>query len=405
MPFFNDMRHYAVPKRIKDVEAEAAFTVLAIAKRVEARGRKVVHLEIGDSCFDTPDHIKDAAIEAINQGDTHYTPTAGIPELREAIAESVKKDYGVEVDWNKNVVVTSGCKQAILAATLSIVDEGEEVLYPNPGYPEYEAAAYFAGGKPIPYKLSVENDFKLNPDEIAELITPKTKLLVINSPENPCGSVVARDDLRALVELSEDHGFYILSDEIYRPILFDGEKHHSPLEVKGGLDRIIVVDGFSKRYAMTGWRIGYALVPEEVTPQIFTLLNVMTSCPNSISQRAALAALKGPQEPVFQMAREYERRRNLAVEKLSEVDGIKFAKPRGAFYLMMDVRKALEKLKMNSEQFVKMLIEKYGVAFLHGTALGSYGEGFLRMSFATSEEEIAEGIERFKRALQDILSS
>ncbi len=405
MPFFNDMRHYAVPKRIKDVEAEAAFTVLAIAKRVEARGRKVVHLEIGDSCFDTPDHIKDAAIEAINQGDTHYTPTAGIPELREAIAESVKKDYGVEVDWNKNVVVTSGCKQAILAATLSIVDEGEEVLYPNPGYPEYEAAAYFAGGKPIPYRLSVENDFKLNPDEIAELITPKTKLLVINSPENPCGSVVARDDLRALVELSEDHGFYILSDEIYRPILFDGEKHHSPLEVKGGLDRIIVVDGFSKRYAMTGWRIGYALVPEEVTPQIFTLLNVMTSCPNSISQRAALAALKGPQEPVFQMAREYERRRNLAVEKLSEVDGIKFAKPRGAFYLMMDVRKALEKLKMNSEQFVKMLIEKYGVAFLHGTALGSYGEGFLRMSFATSEEEIAEGIERFKRALQDILSS
>lgn len=405
MPFFNDMRHYAVPKRIKDVEAEAAFTVLAIAKRVEARGRKVVHLEIGDSCFDTPDHIKDAAIEAINQGDTHYTPTAGIPELREAIAESVKKDYGVEVDWNKNVVVTSGCKQAILAATLSIVDEGEEVLYPNPGYPEYEAAAYFAGGKPIPYRLSVENDFKLNPDEIAELITPKTKLLVINSPENPCGSVVARDDLRALVELSEDHGFYILSDEIYRPILFDGEKHHSPLEVKGGLDRIIVVDGFSKRYAMTGWRIGYALVPEEVMPQVFTLLNVMTSCPNSISQRAALAALKGPQEPVFQMAREYERRRNLAVEKLSEVDGIKFAKPRGAFYLMMDVRKALEKLKMNSEQFVKMLIEKYGVAFLHGTALGSYGEGFLRMSFATSEEEIAEGIERFKRALQDILSS
>jgi len=405
MPFFNNMRHYEIPKRIKDVEAEAAFTVLAIAKRVEARGRKVVHLEIGDSCFDTPDHIKDAAIEAINQGDTHYTPTVGIPELREAIAESVKKDYGVEVNWNKNVVVTSGCKQAILATTLSIVDEGEEVLYPNPGYPEYEAAAYFAGGKPIPYRLSVENDFKVNPDEIAELITPKTKLLVINSPENPCGSVVARDDLRALVELSEDHGFYILSDEIYRPILFDREKHHSPLEVKGGLDRIVVVDGFSKRYAMTGWRIGYALVPEEVMPQIFTLLNVMTSCPNSISQRAALAALKGPQEPVFQMAREYERRRNLAVEKLSEVDGIKFAKPRGAFYLMMDVRKALEKLKMNSEQFVKMLIEKYGVAFLHGTALGSYGEGFLRMSFATSEEEIAEGIERFKRALQDILSS
>ena len=405
MPFLNDMRRYEVPRRIRDVEAEAAFKVLAIAKRAEASGRRVVHLEIGDSCFDTPDHIKEAAVEALKRGETHYTPTAGIAELREAIAESVKRDYGVEVDWNKNVAVTNGCKQAILAAVLSIVDEGEEVLYPNPGYPEYEAAACLAGGKPVPYKLAIENDFRIDPDRIAELITSKTKLLVINSPQNPCGSVVTRDELRALVELSEDHGFYILSDEIYRPILFDGEKHHSPLEVKGGLDRIIIVDGFSKRYAMTGWRIGYALVPEEIMPQVFTLLNVMTSCPNSISQRAALAALKGPQDPVFQMAREYERRRNIAVERLSEVEGIKFAKPRGAFYLMIDVRKVLEKLRMNSEEFVKMLIEKYGVAFLHGTALGSYGEGFIRMSFATSEEEIIEGIERFKRALNDALSS
>lgn len=399
------MRRYEVPRRIRNVEAEAAFAVLAIAKRVEAAGRRVVHLEIGDACFDTPDHIKEAAIESVKRGETHYTPTSGIPELREAIAESVKRDYGVDLDWNKNVVVTTGCKQAILATTLSIVDEGDEVLYPNPGYPEYEAAAYFAGGNPVPYRLRLENEFRIDVDEIAELVTPKTKLLAINTPENPCGSIASRDDLKALIELSEDHGFYILCDEVYRPILFDGEKHHSPLKIKGSLDRLVIVDGFSKRYAMTGWRIGYALIPEEITHQVFKLLNVMTSCPNSISQRAALAALKGPQEPVFQMAKGYEKLRNIAIEKLSEVDGIRFVKPRGAFYIMIDVRRTLEKLRMNSEQFVQMLIEKYGVAFLHGNALGSYGEGFIRMSFSTSEDNIIEGVERFKQALKEIFSS
>lgn len=398
------MGRYEVPRRIRNVNAEAAFAVLAIAKRVEASGRSVIHLEIGDTCFDTPEHIKEAAAEAMRRGETHYTPTTGIPELREAIAESVKRDYGVDVDRDKNVVVTVGCKQAILAATLSIVEEGDEVIYPNPGYPQYEAAAYFAGGKPIPYVLKMENDFRIDVDRIAELITPRTKLVVINSPENPCGSVMSRSDLKALLDLSEDHGFYILSDEIYRPILFDGEKHHSPLDIKRDLDRLVIVDGFSKRYAMTGWRLGYALIPEELAQQMFKLLNVMTSCPNSIAQRAGIAALKGPQEPVFQMIKEYEKLRSIAVEKLSEIDHIRFVRPRGAFYIMIDVRKALEKLKMNSEQFVKMMIEKYGVAFLHGTALGSHGEGFIRMTFTTFRENVIEGIERFKRGLEDIFS-
>ncbi len=399
------MTRYQVPKRIKDVHPEAAFAVLSIAKKVEATGKSVMHLEIGDAGFDTPQHIKEAAVEALKRGETHYTPTTGIPGLRKAIAESVMNDYGVEVSWEKNIVVTNGCKQAVLASMLAIVDEGDEVLYPNPGYPEYEAAAYMAGGKPIPYKLGIEKEFKVDPDEIAELVSRKTKLIVINTPHNPCGSVMSREDVKALVDLSEDYGFYILSDEVYRPFLFDGEEHHSPLEIRGSLDRIVIADGFSKRYAMTGWRIGYALIPEEILPQVFALLNVMTSCPNSISQHAGLAALKGPQEPTMQMAKGYERRRNIAVEKLSEIDGIRFVKPRGAFYVMIDVRKFLEKLKMNSEEFVKMLIEKYGVAFLHGTALGSYGEGFIRLSFSVTEEVIAEGLERFKKAAQDILKS
>jgi len=399
------MRPYEVPSRIRHVEAEAAFAVLAVARKAEARGKKVVHLEIGDAGFDTPQHIKEAAIEALKRGETHYTPTTGIPELREAIAENAQRIYGAEVSWEENVAVTSGCKQAVLASTLAVVDEGDEVLYPNPGYPEYEAAAYLAGGKPVPYKLSIEDEFRVNPDEIAELITPKTKLLVINTPQNPCGSIMSREEVKALVELSEDHGFYILSDEVYQPILFDGEEHYSPLSVKGSLDGVIIADGFSKRYAMTGWRLGYALVPKEIMPQVFKLLNVMTSCPNSISQRAGLMALKGPQEPTFQMAREYEKRRNIAVEKLSEIDGIRFAKPKGAFYIMVDVSAALRKLKMNSEEFVKLLIEKYGVAFLHGTALGSYGEGYIRVSFSAAEEAIIEGISRLRKALEDIFKS
>ncbi|RLG07572.1 MAG: pyridoxal phosphate-dependent aminotransferase [Thaumarchaeota archaeon] len=399
------MVRYRVPKRIQNVEAEAAFAVLSIAKRVEAAGRKVAHLEIGDAGFDTPDHIKEAAVEALKRGETHYTPTVGIPELRQAIAESVKRDYGVEVDWNKNVVVTSGCKQAVLACMLSILDEGDEALYPNPGYPEYEAAAYFAGAKPIPYRLTIEDEFRVDPDKLAELITPKTKLVVINTPHNPCGSIMSREEVKALVDLAIDHGFYILSDEVYRPFLYDGEQHHSPLEVAKSLDQIIIADGFSKRYAMTGWRIGYALIPEEIQPQVFKLLNVMTSCPNSISQWAALAALKGPQEPVYEMKKGYERRRNLAIEELSKIEEVRFVKPKGAFYAMIDVSKLLRKLSMNSEEFVKMLIEKYGVAFLHGTALGSYGEGYIRLSFSVTEENILYGLRRFRQAVEDILRS
>lgn len=399
------MSRYKIPRRIVNVSAEAAFAVLRIAKNVEKMGKRVIHLEIGEPDFDTPKHIKEAAVEALNKNLTHYTPTLGIPELRQEIAESVKRDYGVEVDWEKNVAVTTGCKQAILASTLSIVDEGEEVIYPNPGYPEYEAAAYFAGGKPVPYRLRIEEGFRMTPDGLAELITPKTKLVVLNTPNNPCGVVMSEEDVRGVVELAEDHGFYILSDEIYRPILFDGLKHYSPLHVKKSLDRLIIVDGFSKRYAMTGWRLGYALVPEEILPQLFKLLNVMTSCPNSISQYAALAALRGPQEPTMNMVKEYWRRREIVVEELLKLEKIKFVKPEGAFYVMVDVSEILNKLKTSSEEFVKILIERYGVAFLHGTALGSYGEGFIRISFATSEENIREGIRLLGKAIEELSKS
>lgn len=397
------MVSYSVPKRVKGLGAEAAFAVLEKAKMVEKRGVKVIHLEIGGPDFNTPQHIREAAIEAIKRGETHYTPTPGIAELREAIAENLKKIYGVDLDWNKNIAVTVGGKQGVFASILAVVEEGDEVIYPNPGYPAYESAAAYAGAKTVPYRLTMEDNFTMKPEKLAELITPKTKLVAINSPHNPCGTVMSEEDVKGIVELAEDHGFYILTDEIYRPILFDGLKHYSPLQYASDLSRIILVDGFSKRYAMTGWRLGYVAVSEEIYPYLLKLLNNMTSCPVSFVQRAAIAAIRGPQEPVYEMIREYERRRDVVVEELSKIEGIRFARPTGAFYAFVDVSKPLERLGKKSEEFVMSLIERYGVAVLHGTAMGSYGEGFIRISFANSVENIREGIRRLGEAVKEAL--
>lgn len=399
------MKPFKVPKRIEELKAEVVFNVLSRALAAEASGKKIIHLEIGEPDFDTPQHIKEAAYEALRQGKTHYTPTLGIPELRKAIAESVQRDYGVEISWEKNVAVTTGCKQAIFAATLAVVEEGDEVIYPNPGYPVYESAAFLAGGKPIPYRVTLEDNYRIIPEKLAELVTPKTKLVFINSPNNPCGTVMSEEDVRGIVELSEDYGFFIISDEVYRPILFDGLKHFSPLNVKGELDRIIIVDGFSKRYAMTGWRLGYLLAPEEVLPYIFKILNVSTSCPVAFNQYAGIAALRGPQEPSIRMVKEYERRRNIILEELSKIEGIRFTRPTGAFYAFIDVSRVLDKLGIGSEEFVLRLIDNYGVSLLHGSALGSYGEGFIRISFANSEENLREGVRRLKKAIDDALKS
>ena len=398
-----EMSGYKPPEWVRELGAEAAFAVLAKAKEVERTGRKVYHLEIGEPDFDTPGHIKEAAMEALRRGETHYTPTLGIPELRQAIAETVEKDYGVKVSWEENVAATIGCKQAILASILAVVDKGEEVIYPNPGYPEYESATCFAGGKPVPYNLTIEDNFRMSPEKLAEMITPRTKVVVVNTPGNPSGVVMSEEDVKGIVELSEDHGFYILSDEVYRPILFDGLKHVSPLHVKKSLDRLIIADGFSKRYAMTGWRLGWLIVSEEIMPYVFKLLNVMTSCPPAFIQHGGVAALRGSQEPVYEMAREYERRRDIVVEELSKIEGIRFVRPTGAFYALVDVKNVLEKLGLKSEEFVIKLIEEYGVALLHGTALGSNGEGYVRISFAASEENIRQGIRRLGKAVEDAL--
>lgn len=390
-----------ISSRAYKITQEGAFAVLAKAKEIEAKGKNVIHMEIGEPDFDTPENIKRAAIDALIKGATHYTPTPGIPELRKAIAERVSTDLGVDVDW-KNVLVTLGCKEAIFTSIMSIVDEGDEVIYPNPGYPAYESITAYAGGKPVPLRLSENNEFRMTPEEVNELMTDRTKAIIINSPHNPCGSVLRKEDVKGIVEIAEDRNAFVISDEIYYPILFDGLKHYSPLSFTKK-DNVILVDGFSKRYAMTGWRLGYVVAPPDLVEPMTKLLNNMTSCPNQFVQYAGIEALKGPQDSVKQMVKAYEERRNAVIEKLKEIDNITYSRPQGAFYTFVNVQKILSRIGMNSEQLVIKLIEDYGVAVLHGSSMGTYGEGFIRISFANSIENLIEGISRLERAFDDML--
>ncbi|MEM1891551.1 MAG: pyridoxal phosphate-dependent aminotransferase [Nitrososphaerota archaeon] len=387
--------------RVYKITQEGAFAVLAKAREVEAKGKNVIHMEIGEPDFDTPENIKRAAIEALAKGATHYTPTPGIPELRKAIAERISTDLGVNVDW-KNVLVTLGCKEEIFASIMSIVDDCDEVIYPNPGYPAYESITAYAGGKPVSLRLSESNEFRMTPEEVNELMTSRTKAIIINSPHNPCGSVLRKEDVKGIVEVAEDRNAFVISDEIYYPILFDGLKHYSPLSF-AKKDNVILVDGFSKRYAMTGWRLGYVVAPSDLVEPMTKLLNNLTSCPNQFVQYAGIEALRGPQDSVKQMVKAYEERRNAVMEKLKEIENITYLRPQGAFYAFINVQKILSRVGMNSEQLVARLIEDYGVAVLHGSSMGAYGEGFIRISFANSVENLIEGISRLKRAFNNML--
>lgn len=390
-------------ERAGRIKQEGAFAILAKAKEAEAKGKSIIHMEIGEPDFDTPEHIKRAAIDALLRNETHYTPTPGIPELRDAIAEKVSEDLGVDIK-RENVLVTVGCKEAIFATLMTLVEEGDEVIYPNPGYPAYESITSFAGGKPIALRLKEENEFRMTPEEVNELVTRRTKVIVINTPHNPCGSVLRMEDVRGIVEIAEDIGAYIMSDEIYNPILFDGYKHYSPLSFTKK-DSVIIVDGFSKRYAMTGWRLGYAIVPRWLSDPMTKLLNNITSCPCQFVQRAAIEAIRGSQEPVLRMVKEYERRRDAVMKEVDKIKDVSYIKPHGAFYLFVNVKKILSQLRMSSEELVLRLIDNYGVAVLNGSAMGSYGEGYIRISFANSIENLVEGVRRIRIAFENLLSS
>ncbi|HET8521990.1 MAG TPA: pyridoxal phosphate-dependent aminotransferase, partial [Thermomicrobiales bacterium] len=348
--------------RMGRLGTETAFEVLVRAKALEAQGRDVVHLEIGEPDFDTPENVIEAGCYALQHGWTHYGPAAGLPDLRQAIAEYLNRSRGTAFRPD-NIVVTPGGKPIMFFVILALLEAGDEAIYPNPGFPIYESMINFTGAAPVPIPLREENAFALDVDELRSLITPRTKLLIINSPGNPTGGVLSRDDLTAIAELAVEHDLTVLSDEIYSEILYEGE-HHSIATMPGMAERTIVLDGFSKTYAMTGWRLGYGAMPVEFAGQIAKLMVNSVSCTAVAVQRAGLEALTGPQDDVRDMVSAFQRRRDLIVDGLNEIEGIRCLSPKGAFYAFPNISGT----GMTSKEFADHLLNEHGVAALAGTS-------------------------------------
>ena len=380
-------------ERMSRLGTETAFEVLAKARRLEAEGMDIIHLEIGEPDFDTPVNIVQAGSRALANGYTHYGPSPGMTEVRERIAHEVSTTRDISVTGD-NVVVTPGGKPIMFFAMLALVDEGDEVLYPNPGFPIYESMIRFVGGVPVPIKLLSSRDFNVDVDEVASQISPKTKLMVVNSPNNPCGSIIEKEDLRALADLAKEHDIMVLSDEIYIRFLYEGE-HHSIASFPGMRERTIILDGFSKSYAMTGWRIGYGVMPLELVEPISRLSTNSVSCTASATQIAAVEAMDGPQDASYSMVAEFKKRRDIIVNGLNRLPGIRCPMPKGAFYVFPNI----EGTGMTSRQFADGLLEEGGVACLAGESFGEYGNGCVRFSFANSAANLEGALERIERFL------
>jgi aspartate/methionine/tyrosine aminotransferase len=374
---------------------ETAFEVLAKAKALEKQGKDVIHLEIGEPDFDTPKNIKEAAVKALYSGYTHYVPAAGIPQLREAIAEYISKTRRIDVD-PEEVVVTPGAKPIMFFSILACVNPGEEVLYPNPGFPIYESVINFVGAKPVPIPLLEENDFRLDHEYVKDKITKKTKMIILNSPENPTGGVLTKEDLKVIVDcISNRDDVIVLSDEIYSRIIYEGE-HESIASFKGMKEKTIVLDGFSKTYAMTGWRLGYGVMRKDLAQKVTQLMINSNSCTCAFVQMAGVEALKGPQKEPERMDAEFKKRREVIVSGLNKIEGITCKKPRGAFYVFPNITGT----GMDCRKLGDYLLNEAGVAVLPGTSFGKYGEGYLRLSFANSIENINKALDRISKALK-----
>jgi aspartate/methionine/tyrosine aminotransferase len=380
--------------RTAHLAPEGAYQVLGRAQALEAQGRKIVHLEIGQPDFDTFENISEAGRQAIAEGKTRYTPPSGMPALRAAIAEAAGAQRGVHF-LPEQVVVAPGTKPNMFYSTLALVGPGDEVLYPDPGFPTYKAMIGVAGGTPVPVPLQEENDFSFDLQAFDRLISERTRLIILNSPSNPTGGVMPRLHLEHIAEAAHRYDCWVLSDEIYMRIVYDGLQAPSIASLPGMPERSIVVDGFSKTYAMTGWRLGYGIMPVELAKRMDLLLTHSVGCPAHFTQVAALEAIRGPQDRVAAVVREYETRRNLIVEQLNRIPGIVCQVPRGAFYAFPNVRA----FGMRSSELADLLLEEAGVAVLPGTAFGDYGEGYLRLSYSTSQETIRAGLDLIAQAL------
>jgi len=376
---------------------ETAFEVLARARALEARGRDIVHLEIGEPDFDTPGHIVDAAIQALRAGYTHYGPSGGLPELRQAIAQWVAHSRGIPVA-PEQVVVTPGAKPIMFFAILALVEPGDEVIYPNPGFPIYESMINFVGAKPVPIRLREERGFGLDPQELAQLVSKRTKLIILNSPQNPTGGLLPLEDLQSIAAVVKQHDIMVLSDEIYSELRYEGQ-HHSIASLNGLANRTIILDGFSKTYAMTGWRLGYGVMPLELALHLTRLMTNSASCTTTFVQKAGVHALVSSQDCVAQMRKEFKARRDLIVGGLNNIPGVSCIKPQGAFYAFPNITR----LGLSSEEVASRLLNEAGVAVLSGTAFGKFGEGYLRLSYANSQANIQKALERFDALVRCIL--
>ncbi len=382
-------------KRMSRLGTETAFDVLVRARQLEAEGKNIIHLEIGEPDFDTPENIVEAAVHALHNGAHHYGPAPGTPEFRKTIASDISTRRGIQVDPSE-VVVTPGAKPIIFYTILALIDPEDEVLYPNPGYPIYESMIRYIGAKAVPVPLKEENDWSLDVDELERRITSKTKLLMINSPHNPTGGVIPLSDLQRIAKLAQHHDFMVLSDEIYCRVIY-ASGYDSIAALPGMKERTILVDGFSKIYAMTGWRLGFGIMPADLAAQVSKLQTNCASCTATFTQIAGIEALAGSQEKTDEMVEEFHRRRDLIVKGLNEISGFTCKVPSGAFYAFPNVKK----LGLPSKKLADLLLEEGGVACLSGTAFGELGEGYLRFSYANSQENIREALRRIRKTIQD----
>ena len=384
----NKPRELRLARRMARLGTETAFEVLVKARALETTGRDIVHLEIGEPDFDTPSNIIDAGCDALHKGFTHYGPSAGLPQLREVIAQYISETRRVNVS-PEEVVVVPGGKPIIFFSILALAEDGDEVIYPNPGFPIYESMINYVGAKAVPIRLREEMDFRLDVDELAGLINDRTKLIILNSPQNPTGGILTKIDIERIAAAIGDRNVMILSDEIYSRLIFEGE-HHSIMSIDGMKDRTILLDGFSKTYAMTGWRMGYGVMPVDLATHVARLMTNSNSCTASFSQIAGVEALRGPQESVDKMCAEFKKRRDVMVAGLNKIKGFSCRLPKGAFYVFPNTTKT----GWPSKKLADALLDDAGVAALSGTAFGDFGEGYLRFSVANSIENIEKALDR-----------
>jgi aspartate aminotransferase len=387
-PMTTTQTQLRLAKRMSRLGTETAFEVLVRARALERQGKNIIHLEIGEPDMDTPANVVEAGVDALRKGFTHYGPSAGLPELREAIAADVASSRGIRVSADEVVVVPGG-KPIIFFTILALVEEGDEVIYPNPGFPIYESMINFLGAKAVPILLREERDFRLDVNELAGLITDRTKLIILNSPQNPTGGIITKKDVEDIAAVIGDRDIMVMSDEIYSRLMFEGEPY-SIASIDGFRDRTIILDGFSKTYSMTGWRLGYGVMRSDLAVHIARLMTNSISCTATFTQMAGIEALGGDQSEPEKMRQEFQRRRDVFVSGLNQIKGFSCRLPKGAFYTFPNIKQT----GWSSKKLADALLDDVGVAALSGTAFGAYGEGHLRFSIANSIEHLQQALDR-----------